>query len=351
LIKGNLYNPTLQWETVKKLNTGLDVSAFNQRLSIRIDLYQNRTEDMINIIEANPLSGFDFYVDNDGTFTSSGTDISLHGRIINGSFKWDAGIILSKYKTELIEFSEERRITPLYGANILSQVGQPINQFYGYKTEGIYATQAEAEAAGLNALMPNTDLIPFSAGDVIFEDSDHNDTIDKRDMQVIGDPNPDLTGLFTSSLSGKGITLDIGLRFSYGNDIFNHLRYRLESMQNADNQTTAVINRWRGEGQETHMPKAIWNDPIDNSRFSDRWIEDGSYLRLSYVSLSYNIPVKPPFINSIEVFVSGHNLYTWTSYLGMDPDFSLSEATLMQGIDIGLTPQPRSVLMGIRIGL
>ncbi len=351
LIKGNLYNPALQWETNKKLNGGLDIAVFNQRLSFQVDLYQNRIENMINIIEASPLSGFNFYIDNEGSFTSSGLDLSLNGRVLNGGVKWDLGIIVSKYKTNLVEFPVERRITTIWGANIITEIGKPLNQFYGYKTLGVFATQAEAEASGLRALMPNTDLIPFSAGDVHFEDLDGNQIIDENDMQVIGDPNPDLTGMFTSSISWIGITLDAGLSFTYGNDVYNHLRYRLESMQNSDNQTPSVLNRWRGEGQVTHIPKAQWGDPIDNSRFSDRWIEDGSYLRLSYVSLSYNIPVKPRFVNSLEIFVSGHNLLTFTSYLGMDPDFSPSEATLTQGIDIGLTPQPKSVYIGIKIGL
>ena len=351
LIKGNLYNPTLKWETNKKLNGGLDLSLFGDRVFLRVDLYRNLTADLINVIDANPLSGFDNYVDNNGSFTSTGIDLSLDGRILNGSLKWDAGIILSGYRTNLVEFAEDQRITTIYGANIITQVGEPLNQFYGYRTLGVFATQAEAEASGLRALMPNTDLIPFSAGDIHFEDLNGDQVIDVNDMQVIGDPNPDLTGMFTSSLAWKGITLDLGVYFSYGNDVYNQLRYRLESMQNADNQTPYVLNRWRGEGQVTDVPRAAWGDPIGNSRFSDRWIEDGSYLRLSYVSLSYKIPVVPGFMRSIEIFASGTNLITLTRYMGLDPDFSLSEYTLYQGIDIGMTPQPRSVNMGIRIGL
>jgi len=351
LIKGNLYNPALQWETNTKMNGGLDIAIFNQRLNLRADLYQNTTDNMINIIQADPLSGFEYYIDNSGSFTSSGLDFSLYGRIMNGSFKWDAGIILSKYKTNLVEFPEDKRITTLFGANVISEVGNPINQFYGYKALGVFSTHAEAEASGLRALMPNTDLIPFTAGDVIFEDLDGNQVIDENDMQVIGDPNPDITGMFNTSMSWKNISLEAALSFSYGNDIYNHLRYRLESMQNSDNQTPSVLNRWRGEGQVTNIPRAVWGDPIGNSRFSDLWIEDGSYMRLSYVTLSYSIPIRLGPLNSLEIFASGHNLVTLTSYKGMDPDFSISGATLTQGIDIGLTPQPKSVYMGIKIGL
>ncbi len=351
LIRGNLYDPSLQWETNTKMNVGLDIAILNQKLNLRVDLYQNTTDNMINNIQAEPLSGFDYYITNSGSFNSSGIDISIYGRIIDRVFKWDAGVVFSRYKTELIEFPENSRITSLYGANILSEIGKPINLFYGYKAVGVFSTQEEAEASGLRALMPNTELIPFSAGDVIFEDLDNNKIIDENDMKEIGDPNPDFTGMLNTSLFWKGISLESALSFSYGNDIYNYLRYSLESMQNSNNQTPSVLNRWRGEGQVTHIPRAVWGDPIRNSRFSNRWIEDGSYMRLSYVTLSYNFPVKRGLINSFEIFASAHNLVTFTSYKGLDPHFSLSGATLSQGIDIGFTPQPKSVYIGLKIGL
>jgi hypothetical protein len=122
-------------------------------------------------------------------------------------------------------------------------------------------------------------------------------------------------------------------------------------MQNSNNQTQTALNRWRIEGQETDIPKAVWNDPIGNSRFSDRWIEDGTYARLKYITLSYKLPVKPNIIKGIEVFVSGRNLITFTNYLGFDTEFSMASTPLSQGIDIGLTPQPKSVFAGIKLGL
>jgi hypothetical protein len=226
-----------------------------------------------------------------------------------------------------------------------------VGVFYGYKTAGVFATQAEAEASELRALMPNTDLVPFAAGDVIFEDVDGNKIIDANDMQIIGDPNPDFTGTFINHMSWKGLSLDVAVTVSYGNDIFNRRRYQLEAMTDYNNQTPSVLNRWRAEGQQTEIPRAAWGDPIGNARFSDRWIEDGSYLRLSYVSLSYRIPMTSRFLNNLEIFVSGQNLYTLTGYLGMDPEFSVASLSLAQGIDIGLIPQPRSVFAGIKIGL
>ncbi len=351
LIKGTLWNPKLQWETNKKLNTGLDLSLFRERLSLSFDYYQNKTEDLLNIIDANPLSGFDTYIENNGAFQSTGFEVALNSRILNHTFKWDIGINIANYKTEIIEFPENQRITNLMGATILTAIGEPIGLFYGYKTLGVFATQAEAEASGLQALMPNTDLVPFAAGDIHFEDIDGNNIIDENDRQIIGDPNPDFTGMLMNRFKWKGLAFETCIAFSYGNDIYNHLRYQLESMQNTNNQTLVILNRWKTEGQVTEIPKATWGDPIGNSRFSDRWIEDGSYIRLRYVTLSYDIPLHLRAINSLEVFISGYNLVTFTNYLGLDPEFSMSEFSLAQGIDIALTPQARSVFMGIKIGL
>ena len=351
LVKGNLWNPALKWETNLKINVGLDGSVFNDRLTLRVDLFRNRTYDMINYIEANPLSGFDYYVENSGSFTTAGAELELNSRIVSSGFKWDVGAMISHYRTEVVEFPGDERITNLFGANILTRTGEPIGLFYGYKTLGVFATQADANASELRALMPNTDLVPFSAGDMIFEDVNHDKIIDERDMQIIGDPNPDFTGMFYNRLSWKGISLDFAISFSVGNDIYNHLRYKMESMKDYSNQTLVIRNRWKGEGQVTDIPRAEWGDPIGNARFSDRWIEDGSYLRLRNVCLSYTVPVKNIFINNLEIFVSAQNIYTITNYLGMDPEFSISEYSLVQGIDIGMFPQPRSVYAGIKLGL
>lgn len=351
LVKGNLWNPELKWETNLKLNIGMDGSVFDERLTLRIDLFRNRTYDMINYMDANPLSGFDFYIENSGSFNTTGGELEFYGRIVSSGFKWDAGAMLSRYRTEVIEFPGDERVSSLYGANILTRVGEPIGLFYGYKTLGVFATQAEAEASELKALMPNTDLVPFSAGDVIFEDLNGDKIIDRSDMQIIGDPNPDFTGMFYNHLSWKGISLDFAVTVTCGNDVFNRLRYQMESMKDYSNQTTVVLNRWKGDGQETDIPRAVWGDPIGNSRFSDRWIEDGSYARLKYVSLSYSIPLRPAFLNNLEIFISAQNIVTLTKYLGMDPEFSISGYALEQGIDVGMVPQPRSVYAGIKLGL
>jgi len=125
----------------------------------------------------------------------------------------------------------------------------------------------------------------------------------------------------------------------------------LESMSGYANQTEAILSRWKTNGQVTNIPKATWGDPMGNSRFSDRWIEDGSYIRLKTVSLAYNIPIKPGAVKYIQVYGTGNNLYTLTKYLGYDPEFSAANGVFGQGMDIMLEPQYKSVQAGVRIGL
>ena len=139
--------------------------------------------------------------------------------------------------------------------------------------------------------------------------------------------------------------------YVYGNDVYDALRANLESGKTIFNQSTAMRNRWVASGQETDIPRATYGDPLGNSRFSDRWIEDGSYLRFKTLSLTYRLPIEPGFLQGMSVWVAVNNIYTFTKYLGADPDVSYGNSALYQGIDAGLTPQSRSYNMGININL
>ena len=141
------------------------------------------------------------------------------------------------------------------------------------------------------------------------------------------------------------------ITFSKGNDVYNYLRYRLESLSGLENQLESVNNRWRADGQLTNTPKATWGDPMGNARFSDRWIEDGSYLRLRTVSLQYYIPIQNGILKNATIYATGHNLLTLTKYKGYDPEFSATTSVFAQGIDTGLDPLFKSVTLGVRIGL
>lgn len=353
VVQGNLYNPALKWETNTKVNVGLDVAVLRERLSLSADLYQNTTTDMLDWVPASEFSGFDDVLVNDGEVLTQGIDLGLQLQVLNRPLKWDVGLQVSTYNTEVKHLSTKTKETELYGATVLTEVGQPLGVFYGYRTVGVFATQAQADAADLSTRLPNTSLERFNAGDVHFVNTNPgtDQVIDENDRVVIGDPNPDFFGSFTSRMRWKGLTLDALLTFSVGNDVYNYQRRQLESMSNFANQTTATLNRWKYEGQQTDTPRATYGDVVGNNRFSDRWIEDGSFLRLKNVTLSYRLPVRPLGVQSLEVFAAANNLLTLTEYKGLDPEFSAGGYSLVQGIDLGLIPQTRTLMLGVKIGL
>ncbi len=353
LVRGNIGNPELKWETVRKLNLGADMALFNEHLNLSVDVYENQTSDMITYESVNDVTGFQYVVSNSGDMRTRGAELSLNSRIVNTKdFNFDLGINLSKYENQITGLPGDPILTNFRGASYITAVGYDANLFYGYKTDGVYATTADAHAEGLTKRMENGDLIPYQGGDMRFVDINGDDIIDESDRTIIGNPNPDLTGSLNTTISWKRFDLQGLFTFSLGNDIYNGLRYNLEKMNNHENQTIAIKNRWRTEGQQTDIPRAVWEDPMGNASFSDRWIEDGSYLRLKTLVLGYNFPVEDwGFIKYVRLYASGNNLLTFTDYLGFDPEFSATNSIFGQGADIGLTPQFRSFQLGLRLGL
>ncbi len=351
LVRGNVPNPKLKWETTNKATFGIDASFLDEKLNLSIDLYSGVTKDLIAIRNLETYSGIPSAVLNDGSVRNTGIDLNINGRIIDKKdWKFDMGLNLSTYKNTVVSMSENYT-TEIAGGTVLTQVGSPFSQFYGYKTDGILNSTAEATEANLKIVKPDGTIIPFVPGDVKFVDLNNDGIINDEDKTIIGNPNPDFAGSINATLQWKNFTLSAICGFSVGNDVYNAVRASLESLSGTDNQTMAAANRWKYNGQETTIPAAIWGDPRGNSRFSDRWIEDGSYLRMKSISLSYDIPFKSAFINNAQVYVTANNLLTFTKYLGYDPEFSTGQSPLYYGIDRGVTPQPRTVLLGVKIGL
>lgn len=354
LISGNLANTSLQWEKTTKANVGLDLGLFNERLHVNVDFYKNVTDKLLNYTSVNPVYGYDDYLSNEGEMNNKGFDLSLNARLINNKdFKWDVGGNISKYKNEIVSLPGNSNVIDIdgVGATVINKEGSPVGLFYGYKTAGIYSTQNEADQNALSWVDYEGFNQPFMAGDVKFMDVDGNKVIDEADMQVIGDPNPDFTGMFYNTFTYKNISLSAVFTFSQGNDIYNALRRETESMSSFANQSLAVANRWQVEGQQTTIPRAEYGDPTGNARFSDRWIEDGSYIRLKTLSVSYSPDIFKSFAKDISFSVTANNLFTITDYLGYDPEVSMSGVSYQQGIDAGLTPQFTSIFLGVKIGL
>ncbi|MBA0883582.1 SusC/RagA family TonB-linked outer membrane protein [Flavobacterium undicola] len=353
LVRGNIANPNLQWETVKKFNLGADLGIFNERVNASIDLYSNRTRNMIIYESISGLSGFNYVASNSGAMRTLGAELAFKARVINSTdFTLDLGLNVSHYKNEVQALPNGNIITQFSGATYLTSVGENANSFFGLKTNGIYSTTADANAAGLNRRLTNGELVPFTAGDMRFVDVNGDKVIDNNDRMIIGNPNPDVAGSFSTNITYKRFSLQGLFNFSVGNDIYNGLRYNLEKMSGYENQSAAVANRWRAEGQQTDIPKASWGDPMGNAEFSSRWIEDGSYLRLKTLVLGYDFKVNDKnYIKYIKLYASANNLFTFTKYLGYDPEFSATSSIFGQGTDIGLAPQFKSYQLGLRLGL
>ena len=239
----------------------------------------------------------------------------------------------------------------VYGATVQTKVGQPVGLFYGYKTNGVYSTTVEAIADGKYIVKENGDKLYFEGGDMNFTDFNNDKVIDENDRTVIGDPNPDIYGNIHTTFSWKNLTLSAVLNYSLGNDIFNYQRSLLEGGTYFLNQTTAVNGRWTTEGQKTDMPRVSYKDPMGNSRFSDRWIEDGSYLRLSSVTVSYYLPIQSTYLQGLTIWGNASNLFTITKYLGSNPDCAIAGGILTQGIDRGILSAGRSFSVGVNINL
>ncbi len=356
LVLSNIGNTGIQWETTHRYRAGLDMSMFNNRLGLSLNAFKSLTTNLLTMKNLPEIAGEKFYWSNGGALENVGFDVAANLKMFNRkNWKWELGANVAAYKNVITALPDGDYTTTIYGANVLTSVGRSAGVFYGYETDGVYATQEAADKDGLRIMSKSGTATPFSAGDMKFvnhvDEEGKANVIDEKDMVVIGDPNPDFYGNFYSNLSYKRFALNLDFNYSYGNDIYNYQRSQLESGATFFNQTTALNRRWIAEGQETDIPKAAFGDPMGNARFSDRWIEDGSYLRLRSVTLSYALPLNSIFLQGITVWATANNVFTLTKYLGSDPEVWAGNSVLYQGIDRGLTAQGRSILLGVKINL
>ena len=350
----NIGNTRLQWETTKRFNAGLEANILGNRLNLRLNYFHSKTDNLLMYQTLHYVTGLEHNWTNGGAMKNQGFDVKATGKVVaTKNFQWELGASLAHYQNKVTQLPSASSVTTdLYGATILTEVGRPANVFYGYKTEGVFATSEEAADAGLYVLAANgIDRQTFAAGDMHFADMNGDKQISETDRTVIGDPNPDVYGNIFTSMAYKRFRLDVGFSYSLGNDVYNYQRSQLEEGSRFMNQTTAITRRWQTEGQLTDVPRATFQDPMGNSRFSDRWIEDGSYLRLKTVTLSYTLPMHTAFLQGFQFWVQANNLFTLTHYLGGDPETAMTGNVIGQGIDMGLLPQCRSIVAGVKINL
>ena len=353
LTLSNIGNTSLKMETVQKQNVGFDLSVLNNRLSMSADWFHHTTSDLLTLKQFNSLAGLDSYWTNGGKLENRGYEIAVNAKaLVLNHFQWEIGGSVAHYKNKILELPDGDYTTQILGGEVLTSVGNPAGLFYGYKTDGVLQTTQEATDANLKiASSTGVGYLPFTAGDMRFVDLNKDGIIDASDKTVIGDPNPDFTGSFNTRITYKHLALSALFTFSQGNDVYNYARSILEGGYNLYNQSAAMQNRWINEGQQTSIPKALYGDPMGNSRFSDRWIEDGSYLRFKTLTVSYDVPVKSIYLSGFTIWASAVNLCTFTKYLGPDPEFSISNSILYQGIDAGQLSQGRGYFMGLKLNL
>ena len=348
-----LPNPNVKWEGQEQYNAGFDLDLFNNRISLIVDGYVKNTNDMLVPMSVPVTSGYsDVYVPsiNAGKIQNKGFEVTLSTKnIIKNDFKWSSDAVFSYNKNNVESINSDTPIITASGgfnsAIGLIKEGYPVNVFYGYITDGIFQNQDEVDRHAVQ--MPGSNSATSTApGDIRFKDLNNDGVVNDKDRTIIGNPNPKFTFSFNNTFSYKNFDLTIFLQGSYGNDIFNANRMYTEAMSIIQNQSTAVLGRWTGEGTSNNIPRAIYGDPNQNSRVSDRYIEDGSYLKIKNINLSYTLP-KAVFgqnFNSVKIFVSAQNLVTWTKYSGFDPEVPVN------GIDNGTYPITRTVSLGLNIG-
>lgn len=317
----------LGWEVTTDTNFGIDMGFVNNRIKLTADIYSRKTDDLILPITMGSLGNI---LKNVGSMENKGIELSLNTvNIKNSDFSWNSSFNISFTKNKVLSLNYQPTIDKAFietvGATLVRfTAGQPIGSFFGYKF----------------------DKIDAATGDVVYKDLNGNGYFDTGDRTFIGNPTPNYTLGFTNNFKYKNWYLDVLVTASQGNDVYNATRFDLELMNDFKNQSTAVLDRWTTAGQITNMPKANTSTAM---YVSDRFVEDGSFVKLKNVTLGYNFNNPFKGVSKLNVYVTGQNLYTWTNYSGFDPEVNAFNTTNgVFGIDYGTYPQVRTVIFGLK---
>jgi TonB-linked SusC/RagA family outer membrane protein len=349
IVRANVPNTELKPEQDFTQQVGIDVALLHHRSGARGSFYRTKATNVLMLGTSSSALGSTPYYCNEAGLDSHGFEVSLNlVPIQTRDFKWTIGGTLTTLSNTVDELGGLNNIltTLSDGAEINTMVGHDPYAFYGYQTNGIYATTAEAAESGLT----NKNSVAYQAGDVRYVDQNGDHIINDHDKVDLGSATPTLFGSIFTSFEFKGFALDFNFVYSQGNKAYNAVRRLTESTSDFSNQSVSVVRRWQNEGDITEMPRASWGDAIGNNDLSDRFIEDASYLKLRDVTLSYTWNKKLwGFIQNGTIFVSGQNLVCFTGYKGMDPEYAFSNASYMQGVDYGKVALPKSVKIGVNL--
>ena len=350
-----LANPDVKWETSEQIDLGMDARFFGGRLNMAFDWYNKVTKDWLLVAPILSSFGTGAPFINGGDVRNRGVELGLSWRDKKGGFEYGISGNISYNKNEVTHIANTEGI--IHGPNNVvshntseffrAQEGYPIGYFWGYETAGIFQNEQEVQnyknAEG-KVIMPDA-----QPGDLRFVDANGDGTIDDLDKGMIGDPNPDITFGFSANCSYKGFDLSIVTNGVAGNQIVRS--YRAANLP-TDNYTSDILDRWHGEGTSNTVPRVTAKASINQLYISDNYVENGSYWRISNITLGYDFKKLFPSLplNQARIYVTGQNLYTFTKYKGLDPEVGYGhDASWASGIDLGSYPSPRVFMVGVSL--
>lgn len=356
-------NPNLFWETTEQYNAGVDLGFFNNRLSFLVEVYQKDTKDLLINADAALSQGFSSIWVNSGHVRNKGLEISVNTvNVKTKNFSWRSDFNISFNQNTIVSLPEGK---PIFGKpnyyqrlstnQFIVEEGQALGNMFGYISDGVYQPsdfENYDPSAATHTLLAGQPSYKSNhqPGDEKYKDLDGDGNITGGDKTIIGNALPKHFGGFGNTFTYKNFQLSAFLQWSYGNDVLNANRLIFEQMDRPNqNQLATTLNRWTPDNQNTTMFRAGGQGFED---ISSRVVEDGSYLRLKTVNLSYKLPkdiVEKLKMNSIELYLSGQNLITWTKYSGFDPEVSVANSLITPGIDYSAYPKHRIFSLGLNV--
>ena len=392
----NIPNLDVRWEKQSQIDVGLDIGLFNDRINLTLDWYQKESKDMLMELQlpsymgtqGNDNSKLKAPMGNYGHIRNTGFEITLNTHPLIGKFQWDSEMQISFNKNKLIALNGTASSAIVgyaqWGQTQVTKtdIGESLYSFYGYVCDGIYQDLADLETSPKPSAYPTNGVFNGAnttyVGDIKYKDLNGDGVIDENDRTNIGSPLPKFTYGWTNTFRYKNFDLSIFINGSYGNKVMNLTKRNLTTMSSAwSNQHVDVINRARLEpidasivytdgskwynhvenvrvaNPDASLPRAIIGDPNDNDRISDRYVEDGSYLRLKNLALGYTFPkkiVKTLGVENLRVYCNIQNLFTITGYDGYDPEIGVSTMSVnVMGVDYGRYPSPTTYSFGLNM--
>ena len=336
-------NRDLTWEKADQFDAGFDITLFKGRVNIMADAYYKKTKDLLYSTPIHSTTGVTSIISNIGSMRNIGAELTINTHFNFGPLSWLSQFNIATNRNKLTELLGDDKPISI-GANRALQVGKEVGAFYLFIMDGIYQydgeVPAEQYAQGIRA------------GDVKWRDVDDNNLINDNDRQVIGSSNPYFSGGWNNTFRYKGVSLDVFFTYMYGNDVYAAWKINTSKLGHKNGVLAEEArNRWTGPGSTDLHPRSVSGD-TNNTRNSDRWLEDGSFLRLRSLTLSYTFPEKISrrlAMKSLRVYFQGDNLWLATRYSGWDPEVSNNLDPRFMGVDNFSVPQPRMFCFGLNV--